>query len=295
MKRIVLSTSSSSLDNLAIKTNIRLIRLRIYVNNVEFIDGKNINVTSLTAMMTQSASHSPVYTKPAPANEVAEMLTQLENEGYKEVFITTLSSVISESYAIIKKVADSFKGSMNIHVYDTKELNICEAMLALEAEQMLAQGHSMDNIVTRLDGLRARHTMLFPIDDLSYMIKNKKLSSTAGFFANLFSIKPVLQMTLDGSMIPFKKIRKYDKAINEVIESFADNIQRPDTFAYALSTGRPKLDKYFVELVKKRTHIKHLPVLPVSAISLANHGPTGTGLCAFIGDKPSTSHLLMNL
>lgn len=42
MSRIVISTSSSGLDNLDINHKIDLIRLRLYVNNVEFIDGKNI-------------------------------------------------------------------------------------------------------------------------------------------------------------------------------------------------------------------------------------------------------------
>lgn len=285
MSRIVLSTSSSGLDDMDIKHNIELIRLRIHVNNVEFIDGKNISSERLQRLMNE-ISHSPVHTSPAPAHEVAMMLTNLQNKGVKEVFITTLSSQVSESYHIIKEVAESFKGRLDVYVYDTKDLNACEALLALEAEKLMQQGHNMHDIAARLDSLRQSHRMLFVADDLSYLIKNKKISGTAGFFANLFSIKPVLQVSDEGQIVPISKIRKVDKAFNYMIEEFSELLQRSDSFAYMLSAGRPDLDSRFIEMLKTRTRVDKIAVLPVSSISLANHGPSGLGLCVFNGDIP---------
>lgn len=285
MSRIVLTTSSSGLDDMDIQHNIELIRLRIHVNNVEFIDGKNISSERLQYLMNE-VSHSPVHTSPAPAHEVAMMLSNLQNKGIKEVFITTLSSQVSESYNIIQEVAQSFKDSLDIYVYDTKDLNACEALLALEAEQLMNQGYSMPEIAKRLDTLRRSHHMLFVADDLSYLIKNKKISGAAGFFANLFSIKPVLQVSEEGKVIPISKIRKLEKAFNFVIEEFAETLQSSDSFAYILSAGRPDLDSRFIEMIKNRTGIDKIAVLPVSAISLANHGPSGLGLCVFKGDIP---------
>lgn len=191
MSRIVLTTSSSGLDDMDIQHNVELIRLRIHVNNVKFIDGKNISSERLQYLMNE-VSHSPVHTSPAPAHEVAMMLSNLQSRGIKEAFITTLSSKVSESYQIISEVAKSFADSMDVYVYDTKDLNACEALLALEADYFMQQGYAMSDIASRLDALRRSHHMLFAADDLSYLIKNKKISGAAGFFANLFSIKPVL-------------------------------------------------------------------------------------------------------
>lgn len=290
MSRIVLTTSSSGLDDMDIPHNIELIRLRIHVNNVEFIDGKNISSDRLQYLMNE-VSHSPVHTSPAPAHEVAMMLSNLQNRGIKEVFITTLSSQVSESYNIINEVAQSFKDKMDIYVYDTKDLNACEALLALEAEQLMKQGYSMSDIATRLDSLRRSHSMLFVADDLSYLIKNKKISGAAGFFANLFSIKPVLQVSEEGLVVPISKIRKLDKAFKYMVDAFSETLKRKDSFAYMLSAGRPDLDSRFLNLLKERGGIQDIVVLPVSAISLANHGPSGLGLCVFKGDVPYAARL----
>ena len=270
--------------------NIELIRLRIHVNNVEFIDGKNISNERLQYLMNE-VSHSPVHTSPAPAHEVAMMLSNLQNKGIKEVFITTLSSKVSESYSIISEVAQSFKDNMDIYVYDTRDLNACEALLALEAEQLMKQGHSMPDIASRLDSLRKSHSMLFVADDLSYLIKNKKISGAAGFFANLFSIKPVLQVSEEGHVVPISKIRKVDKAFKYIIDAFSETLQRNDSFAYMLSAGRPDLDHRFMQMIQDKTGVQNLTVLPVSAISLANHGPSGLGLCVFKGDIPYAASL----
>lgn len=290
MSRIVLTTSSSGLDDMDIQHNVELIRLRIHVNDVEFIDGKNINSERLQYLMNE-VSHSPVHTSPAPAHEVAMMLSNLQSRGIKEVFITTLSSKVSESYQIISEVAKSFADNMDIYVYDTKDLNACEALLALEADYFMQQGYAMSDIASRLDALRCSHHMLFAADDLSYLIKNKKISGAAGFFANLFSIKPVLQVSKEGEVVPISKIRKIDKAFEYMVNQFAEVLPRKDSFAYILSAGRPDLDSRFIEMLKQRTGVDNIAVLPVSAISLANHGPSGLGLCVFEGDVPQAASM----
>ena len=290
MSRIVLTTSSSGLDDMDIQHNVELLRLRIHVNDVEFIDGKNINSERLQYLMNE-VSHSPVHTSPAPAHEVAMMLSNLQSRGIKEVFITTLSSKVSESYQIISEVAKSFADNMDIYVYDTKDLNACEALLALEADYFMQQGYAMSDIASRLDALRRSHHMLFAADDLSYLIKNKKISGAAGFFANLFSIKPVLQVSKEGEVVPISKIRKIDKAFEYMVNQFAEVLPRKDSFAYILSAGRPDLDSRFIEMLKQRTGVDNIAVLPVSAISLANHGPSGLGLCVFEGDVPQAASM----
>ncbi len=285
MSRIVLTTSSSGLDLLDVKTSIRLIRLRIYVNNVEFIDGKNIDINRLRRLMHGGAI-APVYSRPAPTSEVIELFRQLKDEGYKDIFITCLSAKLSESYSFIKAAAESFKDDLNIYLYDTRILNFCEGALALEAEHLINKGIAMPDIAKRLDELRASHDMLFAIDNLAHLIKNKKLSATSGFFANLLNIKPILTVDTEGYLIPTKKVRKYEKALDYIVETYAERIQRADSFSYIHSSGNTELDNYFAARIKQRSNISHIPIIPLSAISVANHGPTGVALCTFTGQRP---------
>ncbi|PID37716.1 MAG: fatty acid-binding protein DegV [Pseudomonadales bacterium] len=290
MIRKVLSTSSCGLDDFDIPHDIELIRLHIMINGVEFIDGRDINRDRLKHIMLNIAT-SPVKTSPATKENVALKLLALYQQGIREVFITTLSSQMSDSYKIIKEVADTFADRMQIYVYDCKDLNVCEAMLALEADMMKNQVASMDEIATRLDALRSNHRMLFTVDNLKYLIKNKKLTAQAGFFANLFNIKPVLSVNKEGEIVPINRIRKIERTYHYIIDEFERMLvensgNMGNVFAYILSSGDKKMVVEFSALLKKRLGIDHLPVLPVSSISMANHGPSGVGLCYFKDNIP---------
>ena len=76
------------------------------------------------------------------------------------------------------------------------------------------------------------------------------------------------------------------------MEDFADSLQRPNTFAYILTMGRTDIDNYLINLIKRRTGIQNIPLLPVSNISMGNTGPTGVGLCVFEGEMPYAAQLL---
>lgn len=293
MSRIVLSTSSTGLDNLNIRNDIQTIQLRIYINNVEFVDGKNINTKSLQYMM-QEVSKSPIYIASAPAIEVAEILTKLQSANVKEVFVTTLSSAMCNSYNLIKKVSQSFQDSMAITVYDCKDLGSCESLFALEAESLMNQGHSMPRIVDRLDELRASYQMLFAVEDLASFNRNSRNYQpyvSGDFFNNLLGIKPILQATQEGQVIPVSKARNLNSALEYIIHELGDIVQRVDSFAYVLSSGQKSLDDQFVNLLKKKTGINSIAVVPASTIGLTTYGPTGVGLGVFYGQIPYAARL----
>lgn len=285
MKRIVLSTSSSGLDNFDIPNNIEMIRLHLEINGVDFIDGKNINIERLHYLMDDLSS-GPIKTAPASENEVFNKLSNLQTEGYRDIFITTLSSQMSDSYYIISKVAKSFEDKLNIYVYDCKDLNTCEAMLALEADYMLQRGMTFSDIAQQLNKLRQNHSMLFAVNDLSYLIKNKQLPMKSSFVANFLDIKPVLQVSNNGEVALVNKIRNIDKTLDFMIEYLAPSIKKNTSFPYILSGGDKDLNDYFINMVKHKLNIKKIPVFTASSVSIANHGPSAVGLCVFQNHIP---------
>lgn len=285
MKRAVITTSSSSLDNIDISNNIGLIRLHLNVHNVDFIDGKNITLSKLQKIMLETAI-APVKTSPAPLEEVKQMFSALCQQDYTEVFVITLSSQMSESYNIVTEAAQYFSEHLDIHVFDAKELNFCEAVLALEAEHMTEQGYTMEDIAQHLTAIRDNHQFLFAVDDLSYLIKNKKLSATAGFFANLLKIKPVLQITDEGQIVALNKIRHIERALDFIINEFTNIVAEKESFLYVLDVGDEQLTQKVVGLFKDKLNIDDIPVVPVSSISVANHGPNAIGIGVFTETIP---------
>lgn len=289
MKRITLSTSSSGLGYLNnIPHRVEIIPLHLLINNVDFIDGQNITPDSFRKIVTV-APNTIARTSPASEAEVTQIFENLVKRGYQEVFICTISSKFSKSYEILQKAKRHFAGKLDIYLYDSLTLNLGEGALAYEADCLMQEGWAMEDIAHHLNDLRSRHLFLFTLSDLSYIIRNKKLSTTAGFVANLLNIKPIMHINQEGYITPYKKVRGIEQTLHKMIELTGEIVGDNDTYFYVANSGSAEFDEMkelFIHILDDSFGLKNPPVVPVSTISLANHGPKGIGIGAFYGKLP---------
>lgn len=284
MKRIVVSTSSSCLNYINTPHAVRLIPFHIIVDGQDYLDTKEINTASLSRMIIENPSIS-VKTSPPTEAEINILFEELYAEGYEEVLVCTISSAISHTYDIFNILKSKYVGRMNIYVYDTKTLNIDEGALVFEADLMMQEGKSMLEIITRLDELRKHSLFMFTLSDLDFIIRNKKLSASAGFFANLFNIKPVMWVSDEGKVVPREKIRKIERSINYMAETAIAHISSQKAFIYMTDASIDFFTEGFQNLMANEYGIRNIPIVPVSTVSLANHGPSGVGLGVYNGAR----------
>lgn len=285
MKRIVLSTSSSSLNYINTPHTVRLVPFHVIIDGTDHLDIRDIDTVRLSQILYDNPNLS-VKTSPPTADEINALFDELYAEGYEEVLVCTISSAISKSHEIFNTLKTKFVGKMNIYVYDTKTLNIDEGALAFEADLMMQEGKSMLDIVNRLDELRKNSLFMFTLSELNFIIRNKKLSAPAGFIANLFDIKPVMWVDESGRVIPREKIRKIERSINYIAETAIRHINNKESFIYIADTTMGFFTEELHELLANNYRLHNIPVIPVSTVSLANHGPLGVGLGVYYGEVP---------
>ncbi|ELA08453.1 DegV family protein [Moraxella macacae 0408225] len=285
MKHLVLSTSSSCLTNLNLTHNVQSIPLHLNINNVEFLDGKNINPSSLTHIM-QTSPNALAKTSPPTESEIMAIFQNVYTEGYQTVFVCTLSSKFSETYKIVQKCRRSFEDKMNIYIYDSLNLNLTEGAMAYEADLMLSQGKNIAEVTSRLDYIREHSAFFFTLSDLSYITRAKKLSAPASFFANLFDIKPIMEINQAGYIVATEKVRKINPTLCKMADNIKQLIKDNQAFVYLADAGFDYLTSYFANILASEYNLTNLPVIPVSSISLANHGYKGVGIGVFYGDLP---------
>lgn len=285
MKYAVLSTSSSGLNNLNISHNVQIIPMHVDINNVAFLDGKNINPSTLTHIM-QTTPHALAKTAPASVEEMMTIFNDLYNKGYQSVLVCTLSSKFSESYNILQHCRKLLEDKMNIYIYDTLSLNLAEGAMACEAESWLSKGKSFFEIMHRLDYIREHSAFLFTLSDLSYITRAKKLSAPASFLANLFDIKPIMEINQEGFIVPKEKVRKIDPALRRMADHILKMAGNQQPYIYLADGGYDYLTTHYSRLLYTEYGLKNLPVIPVSTISLANHGYKAMGIGAFWGELP---------
>lgn len=170
-----------------------------------------------------------------------------------------------------------FSHRMKIYLYDSRTISHGEAVMVLEASKLLNQGATMPEIITQITALRQKMTIYMTVDNLKTMIRTKRISAPAGFFANLFDIKPIVYLDDSGKIIPFEKVRSFDKCILRLAEIVVDEVKGKKGQMY-LASGQ--LNPYIKPLTMHLSQRGYadLPVMPISSVSLANIGVFALGV-----------------
>ncbi|MCK6052432.1 DegV family protein [Moraxella osloensis] len=281
MKKMIVSTSTSCLDDLGIPDNVKMLPMNIHMGGANYLDGKTISLDQMQRALLDNPSLN-ITTSAPTENQLIEYFYQLIKEDVQEVLIICLSSSLSQTYNNLLNISSMFSHRMKIYLYDSRTISHGEAVMVLEASKLLNQGATMPEIITQITALRQKMTIYMTVDNLKTMIRTKRISAPAGFFANLFDIKPIVYLNDSGRIVPFEKVRSFDKCIRRLAEIVVDEVKGKKGQMY-LASGQ--LNPYIKPLTMHLAQRGYadLPVMPIASVSLANIGVFALGVL-FIED-----------
>lgn len=281
MKKMIVSTSTSCLDDLGIPENVKMLPMNIHMGGANYLDGKTISLDQMQRALLDNPSLN-ITTSAPTENQLIEYFYQLIKEDVQEVLIICLSSSLSQTYNNLLNISSMFSHRMKIYLYDSRTISHGEAVMVLEASKLLNQGATMPEIITQITALRQKMTIYMTVDNLKTMIRTKRISAPAGFFANLFDIKPIVYLNDSGRIVPFEKVRSFDKCIRRLAEIVVDEVKGKKGQMY-LASGQ--LNPYIKPLTMHLAQRGYadLPVMPIASVSLANIGVFALGVI-FIED-----------
>lgn len=195
----------------------------------------------------------PTTSQPTFGNVIETFETL--GKSYDAIVAITLSSGISGTYESFVSAGNMVE-NVDVRVFDSEISCMVQGFYVLEAARMAQDEASADDIMARLEEMKASNlNAYFMVDDLSHLKRGGRLTGAQAFVGGLLQIKPVLVFE-DKVIIPFEKIRTRKKAIKRIKELVADNIAKGD---YAMITvihaNRPDAaDKIVKELQAQYPH-----------------------------------------
>lgn len=217
MKKIKLTADSSSgLEYAPFKTETILTKTTIHFENEEFIDGVDISADDFYLKLEKS---NIVPTTSAPL--LSEILTAVETHqknGATDVIHFPISTNLSHYGKNLKANISPLLDGVNFHVCDTKSATILQGYLVYFAEKLIKRGLDVKEVMDEVHNLRQKSNAYFLVDDLRYLIKNGRLSGLTGTLGILAKIKPILNLSKEGTIVPFEKIRTHLKALNRIVD-----------------------------------------------------------------------------
>lgn len=227
MKIAVVTDSTSYLSPEDIERyHIHVVPIPVIIDGRSYNEGVDISTEEFWDKLRSSKSF-PSTSQP-PLGEMIQLYQQLGDEGYDTIISIHLASTISGFVNSLEQANDELTNT-HVVVYDSQITVKLMGYLAIEASKMASAGKNVDEIISRLDAVRATIDEVFVVDDLQNLVRGGRLSNASGFVGSLLKIKPLL--TFDDQsheIVAFEKVRSRKKALLRVEDIFAEAVESAD-------------------------------------------------------------------
>jgi len=199
--------------------NIAYICFHYTMDGVERPDdlGRTMPFDKFYAAMVAGAD---TKTSQVTIGEYNEYFEKFLAEG-KDILHLSLSSGISGSYNsacnAAKALAEKYP-ERKIRIIDSLAASSGYGLLMDKLADLRDEGKSLDEVGDWAEENKLKLHHWFFSSDLTFFVKGGRVSKTAGAIGGILGICPLLNVDVNGKLIPREKIRPKKKVINRIVE-----------------------------------------------------------------------------
>lgn len=171
---------------------IHMFPLNLVFENTSYLD----KVTMTPEIFYPLLEQAPEYPKSAQPNpKQLEAYFSALTRHYDEILVITVASAQSGTHSAFVKAAEKFaEQGKRIIVVDSKQNSGAEGLLVWKAAERIAEGWSLDKIVTEVEDLRSRTKILVSVNTLKFMVRSGRLNKATGLLGKWMNLKPVISI-----------------------------------------------------------------------------------------------------
>lgn len=263
------------------KYKIKILPFNILMNNKEYLDGENIT----SEMIIDNFKENGTLPKTSAVSEenFQEFFAKiLENEDDRIIHFS-LSGEMSCSCENAKKASKCFNGK--VEIIDSRSLSTGIGLLMLFACDEKNKGESFENIVKKVKARINSVQASFVINKLTFLHKGGRCSSLQLLGANLFNIKPSIEVN-NGKMGMSKKYRgPYIKVVESYCKDILQKFNNPDNTRCFITYSSIEEDVLNVvkQTVEENSNFKEILITQAGATITSHCGANTIGVL-FIND-----------
>jgi DegV family protein with EDD domain len=272
LNKIALITDSSCdlTEDIIRKYNIKLLPLRIIYKDKEYIDRITISPKEVYDNLEKEV---PTTSMPS-MQDIEDVFSSIENEGYTHVIAITLSSGLSGTFNTVKLISEEHPNLVTF-IFDSKSLSLGLGALVQECALYIAQGKSFEEIVNMLPSVKERISVYYVIETLEYLKKGGRIGKVSATLGELLNIKPIISIDKEGKYYTYAKVRGRKQSISKLADIARETLEHAKAKIFimhggALEEGR-KLYNTFID-------VPNITSLQFGDISPALGVHTGPGL-----------------
>ncbi len=238
-KTKVIVCSNSGIDYVQHPYDIEVFRSIVQYSETEkYDDYTEISAETFYNRLITDKESFP-HTAYVTPGHMIEVFEQAKKDGYDSALVLVIAKPLSGLHNAVELYAKEVE-NFKVTVYDSHCLAYPEALMAIEAARMFQEDKTLEEVIQRLDFIRDNNHMIFAVDTLEYLIKNGRLSRVAGMFANMLSIRPILDLDSEGKVRTLEKVRTAKAARKRMIQMYLEEIAGKEVIPFILHANADK-------------------------------------------------------
>ena len=161
-------------------------------------------------------------------------------EAGQDVIYVGMSSGISGTYQASSIAADELNEEFpgrRVRVVDSLGAGLGTGLLTVMAADLRDAGKTTDEAADILDRKRMDLCEFFTVDDLMFLRRTGRLSTTGALVGTMLNIKPILRGDEEGHIVVCQKCRGRKKAVETLAQLYRDRAVNPEDWYVAISHG----------------------------------------------------------
>ncbi|MCK9859881.1 DegV family protein [Paenibacillus sp. ATY16] len=217
--RIVTDSTTDLPKELLDQHEVEVIPLSVYVDGETYED--NVTIFPLDFIQKMKiASELPKTSQPA-VGVFLDTYDRLGKNGDTIISIH-MTSGLSGTFASASAAAEM--SASHVIVIDSQMISQALGFQVIEAAKLAREGHTVQQIITRLKSMLENTSLLVVVDTLENLVKGGRIGKAKGWISSVLSIKPIA-MLQEGVYTPITKVRTSSQIIKSLTERFKSDTE----------------------------------------------------------------------
>lgn len=252
---------------------VTIVPLSIYLDGQMIDNGSELRANQLPNTADEKLNPHLI---PPTTEKFREIFINLCHH-YDSIIAILLSSHLNPCYQNAKEAAHSLRGSLRIHLIDSKTTSVGLGILVQAAAEAAAKGISAPDIDRILRSMVSHAYIVLCTPSLSYLYFNGFIDRTQAIISEMLGLLPVFAIE-NGKITSIEKVRSKRHALS-FFQEFLDEFDRLQHIAFLQSANPNYRDTRLIHESSKEgfpstPFTKHLINLPVAIM----FGPQSMGL-----------------
>lgn len=220
----------------------------------------------------------------AQYTEMLEPLLQAGQDVLVLAFSSGLSATFQSSRLAVEELLEKYP-SRRLYTVDTLCASMGQGLLVYLAARKRQEGASIEEVRDWAEANKQSICHKFTVDDLHFLKRGGRISTTTAMVGSMLNIKPVLHVDKEGRLVSIAKARGRQASLKALVDQMEQTAIDPHSQTVFISHGDcPEDAQTVAQMVRERFGVRNIWINYIGPVIGAHSGP-GTLALFYVGTE----------